>query len=204
MKNVHVRISTATPTTTGVKNGLDVAVSVEHEGWLAAGTVTLAPSASSPALFVPGGNSPDFWVSSNFLAGLDEHFLGDLPRVLGMIAAEASSACEAFASPSKAPDDEGPRCPEWLAEIMAELGARHDLKTVEGNARAAEDAGRFSDDYGYRCRACASLARGYGAQKRAIEARDLDEDIEALELEQAGRHFAEAIDLARRAEELMA
>jgi hypothetical protein len=101
-------------------------------------------------------------------------------------------------------EDHTPGCPEWLAEIMAEIGARHDLRTPDGCREAQTAAERFSDDYGLKCRACAALARGYHHTRLALlhERQDPGGEGYAAAHEHAGRSFAEAIGLGRQADEV--
>ena len=43
--------------------------------------------------------------------------------------------------------------PDWLAEVMNEIGRRFDLNTTDGLNGAEDAAARFSDDFGYVLRA---------------------------------------------------
>ena len=92
--------------------------------------------------------------------------------------------------------------PDWLAEIMNEIGRRFDLNTTDGLNGAEDAAARFSDDFGYKCRACAALARGYHHSRLALLFGKLEPegDAYALESEHASRSFREAVELARMAE----
>ena len=99
-----------------------------------------------------------------------------------------------------------PSCPTWLVEIMNEIGRRFDLSTTAGLSSAEGAAARFSDDFGFKCRACAALARGYHHSRLALLFSELDPEGSsfALESEHASRSFREAVELARRAEEVAA
>ena len=84
---------------------------------------------------------------------------------------------------------------------MSELAARFDLKSAYGLTGAEDAAARFSDDYGYRCRACAALKRGYHHSRLALVAKARgNAEGHATELEAAGRAFCEAAELAHRGE----
>ena len=99
-----------------------------------------------------------------------------------------------------------PPPPTWLAEIMAELGVRFGLNTTGGLSGAESAALRFSDDLGYKCRACAALARGYHHSRLALVYRELDPNGEAYarENEHAGSAFCEGVELAHRGEKVAA
>ena len=62
-------------------------------------------------------------------------------------------------TPEKA-QSEAP-CPDWLAEIMNEIGRRFDLNTTDGLNGAEDAAARLSEGYGYKAWACSHLASGY-------------------------------------------
>ena len=102
------------------------------------------------------------------------------------------------------PGDHQPEspCPDWLAEIMTEIGRRFDLNTTDGLNGAEDAAARFSDDFGYKCRACAALARGYHHSRLSLLFGKLEPegDAYAVESEHASRSFREAVELARMAE----
>jgi hypothetical protein len=150
------------------------------------------------------------------------HVHGDMPRLVLLSHEAVERARQAFATPetdlapcvrcdseppcASCPElatlvtDDARRVPAWLAEAMSELASRHDLRSIEGNEKAMTAAVRMLDDYELRRQACASLARGYHACASALAAaHDGDETASASHHEAAGRHFREALELARKA-----
>ncbi|MBN1605086.1 MAG: hypothetical protein JW940_00550 [Polyangiaceae bacterium] len=91
--------------------------------------------------------------------------------------------------------------PEWLSEFMAELGRRHNIRTPEGCEAAMHEAANTSDSFGFRCRSCAALARGYRSAGGALAAiLEEDQDAWSRHNGEASRHFRESVELARQGE----
>ena len=129
----------------------------------------------------------------------------DLAPVCARCDSDRPGPCEDCPELATLVPDDARRVPEWLAEAMSELASRHDLRSTEGNEQAMAAAVRMLDDYELRRQACASLARGYRSCASALAAaHDGDETASASHHEAAGRHFREALELARKAEELAA
>jgi hypothetical protein len=95
------------------------------------------------------------------------------------------------------------RLPEWLSELMAEVGRRHDLLSVEGLDGAADDAVRMAADLALRSKSCARLACGYRSAASAVVCIDGQDPAGWTRHSEAARDFfRESVSLAREAEEV--
>jgi hypothetical protein len=124
---------------------------------------------------------------------------------LGLLVVCGPERPEWLVCPSSSARADSDGTPEWLAEFMHELGLRHNLRSPDGCEQAMHEAQATSDSFGFRCRSCASLARGYRSAGGALAAiAEQDQDSWARHNHDASRHFREAVELARKGEEVAA